>query len=72
MIPNLILTSVPFRGQDNSSTVKNSYKELLKRNEQIANTANTTAEKSVGSNTGKQIPMQGTSGQIGQKLDVIV
>ena len=68
MISNLILPSVSFKGQDNNSAVKNSYKELLKRNEQIAAKANAGIENSVASTSGKQINMQGNAGQ---KLDVI-
>lgn len=69
MISNLISPSVSFKGQDSNSSVRNSYNEMLKRNEQIAAKTNNAIENSINTSntTNKQIPMQGN---IGQKLDV--
>ena len=69
MISNLISPSVSFKGQDSNSSVRNSYNEMLKRNEQIATKTNNVIENSINTSntTNKQIPMQGN---IGQKLDV--
>ncbi len=69
MISNLISPSVSFKGQDSNSSVRNSYNEMLKRNEQIATKTNNAIENSINTSntTNNQIPMQGN---IGQKLDV--
>ncbi len=71
MISNLISPSVSFKGQSSNSSVRNSYNEMLKKNEQIATNVNNAIENSINLNvsntTNKQIPMQGN---VGQKLDV--
>ena len=70
MIPKLIMPSVSFKGQESSSSsVRSSYNALLAKNEQIATRANNQAQgNTVTTNNGKQIPMQGNTGQ---KLDII-
>ena len=69
MIQKLIMPSVSFKGQESNSPVRSSYEALLKNNEQIATRANNQAQgNTVMTNSGKQIPMQGNTGQ---KLDVI-
>ena len=73
MISNLISPSVSFKVQNSNSSVRNSYNEMLKKNEQIATKVNNAIENSINTNvsntTNKQIPMQGN---VGQKLDVTV
>ena len=71
MIPKLIVSSVSFKGQEKKgpSPVRSSYNALLEKNEQIATRANNQAQGiDVMQNSGKQIPMQGNTGQ---KLDII-
>ena len=69
MIPKLIMPSVSFKGQESSSSsVRSSYNALLEKNEQIATRANNQAQGNPVPNNGKQIPMQGNTGQ---KLNII-